>query len=124
MHAWIVPALLALLALAGCAPGLTLPVTPPAPAAIAEQTTLDERAALGVEIAYRAAGALLERAIDDGRLRGGAAVRADAIDARAAAIVGAARAAYDAGNARSYAAAVAQAGPLIAALRALAEDAR
>ncbi len=117
---WL-PGAIALGALAACAPVRT--VTPP-PAAIADLTLADERGALSVEIAYRMAGALLEAAIDTGRLRGVAARRADVIDAEAARLVGLARAAYDVGDTESYMIAVARAAPLIVQVRALAESAR
>lgn len=92
---------------------------PPTPVALADTTTIDERAALTVEIAYKATGALVEAAVDAGRIKGATALRVDAIDAEAARWVGAARSAYDAGNAAGYAEAAAKAGPLIAQLRSL-----
>lgn len=109
---------IALLALGACTP---LPQIAPPPAAIADMTTLDERGALAIEVAWRAAGAALEAAVDSGRLTGDAAARADRIDAQAGYFVGLARAAYDAGNAADYATALRQAKPLVKQLRGLVE---
>lgn len=95
------------LALAGCTIG-TPPVT--APAQIADRTTLDEQAALAVELAYQAAATAV--------LATGAEKRADvrAADQRAYAAVKAVRAAYDAGNAASYLAATVSARAAVASL--------
>lgn len=104
-----------MLALASCGP---LNVgTGPAP--IAESTILDEKAALGVELAYKTARTLAELAVDVGLVKPGTptARRVADADNRAYAAVQAARAAYRAGNATSYGAAVGQALGAIEALR-------
>ncbi len=80
----------------------TLPTVPPAPVAIADKTTLDESGARGAEVAYKAFRTAMELAVDAGVLRGAAAERVKGLDNRAYALVGAARAAYRAGNADSY----------------------
>lgn len=109
---------IALVALGACT---SLPQIAPPPAAIADMTTLDERSSLAIEVAWRAAGAALEAAVDSGRLTGDAAAQADRLDAKAGHFVGLARAAYDAGNAADYAAALRQAKPLVKQLRGLVE---
>lgn len=121
MHGLILSALTALLMLGACT--APLPVLAPPPASFAQATTLDERGLLTIEVAYRAAGLLLEAAVDAGRLRGADALRAERLDAQAAQAVALARAAYDAGNAADYAAAVRAADPIVTALRALLERA-
>lgn len=80
----------------------------PAPNTVADRTTLDERAAIAVEMAYQAAAQLA--------LSTGAAKRENvkAADRRAYAAVKAARDAYSAGNASSYAAAAAGAHTAVA----------
>lgn len=108
-------AALAALALASCAP-LTVG-TGPAP--IADSTILDEKAALGVELAYKVARTLAETAVDVGLVKPGTPLARRVADAdnRAYAAVQAARAAYRAGNAASYGAAVSQALGAVEALR-------
>lgn len=108
----LIIALFAPLALAACA---TVPSVPPAPADVADTTVLDERGAIAVESAYRAAGLALEMAADTGLLRGEAAARAARLEQRAYDAVLAARAAYDAGNAASYATALINARAAVAA---------
>jgi hypothetical protein len=70
--------------------------TIPAPNTVADRTTLDERAAIAVELAYQAAAQLA--------LATSAAKRENvkAADRRAYAAVKAVRAVYSAGNASSY----------------------
>lgn len=94
------------LSMAACAPlsNVGLPSLPPAPAALADKTALDEQAALSVELAYHASALTLRTAFRAGLLKGDAAARAAAADNTAYAAVKAVRAAYDAGNATSYAA--------------------
>lgn len=118
MH-FIAPLGIALVTLGACAP---LAHIAPPPAVIADATTVDERGSLAIEVAWRAAGAALEAAVDSGRLTGAAAAKADRIDAQAARFVGLARAAYDTGNAADYQSALRQAKPLIAELRRLSGD--
>jgi hypothetical protein len=107
------------LALTACA-GLSLPNVPTSPGAVAETTVLDEQGALGVELAYKAFRTALEVAVDAGVLKGANATKAAALDNRAYAAVGAARAAYRAGNAASYSQAVTEArNAITAALAAI-----
>ena len=100
---------LAALPLASCA---TLPASP---ASVAESTVLDEQAAIGVELAYKAMRVALETATDAGLLRGERAAQAAALDNRAYAAVQATRAAYRAGNASGYLAVASEARAAIAA---------
>lgn len=79
---------------------------PTGPRDVADQTILDERAALAVELAYRAAGTALEIAVDAGALTGENAAAAARLENRAYTAVLAVRAAYDTGNASTYAEAV------------------
>lgn len=105
------------LSLSGCMGALgALSGIPPAPAAVADQTRLDEQAALSIELAYQAAARLISVAVDAGLVRGDRATQIAAIDRRAYRAVLTARAAYDAGNAASYASALATARTEIAAL--------
>ncbi|WP_343518081.1 hypothetical protein [Sphingomonas sp.] len=94
------------LALASCNVVGTLP----APNMVADRATLDERAAIGVELAYQAAAQVA--------LASGAAKteRVKAADRRAYAAVKAVRAAYSAGNASSYPTAAIAAHEAVAAL--------
>lgn len=94
------------LALAGCGLGTIAGNVPTSPGQVADRTVLDEQGALGVELAYKAFRTALEVATDAGVLRGQRATQAAALDNRAYAAVQAARAAYRAGNAASYARAV------------------
>lgn len=110
------------LSLSGCGPMLSMMAgIPPAPAAVADRSVIDEQAALSVELAYQAAALALSTAADFGALTGERATRAAAIDRAAYRAVLATRAAYDAGNATSYGAAAASARTQIAALLALLE---
>lgn len=105
----LTPVILAL-ALSGCGPLLQLPAgIPPAPAAAANATVLDEQAALGVELAYKAERIALETAVDTGRLTGARAAQAAALDDKAYKAVTIVRRAYLAGNATDYTTAIAQA---------------
>ena len=94
-------AALAVCVLAACG-STTTPGAIPTPSDVADTTVLDERAALAVELAYKAETLALETAVDAGLLTGENAAKAAALDARAYAAVKAVRAAYDAGNAESY----------------------
>lgn len=108
-------------ALAGCGL-LTLPTgVPPVPAAVANTTVLDEQAALGVELAYKAERIALETAVDAERLTGARATQAAALDDKAFAAVKIARRAYLAGNATDYVTAIAQARLAVADTLALLE---
>lgn len=114
----IILASLAALAISGCGVLSALAV-PPAPAAVADKTIIDEQAALAVELAYQAASMAVGTAADLGVLKGESATKAAAIDRKAYRAVVAVRAAYDAGNATSYGAAAATARAEITALLAL-----
>jgi len=109
----IFTAALAALSLTGCALG-SLPSVPP-PAQVANATVLDEQAALGVELAYKAFRTALEVAVDAGVLRGAAASKAADLDTRAYLATLAVRGAYRAGNAANYAEAVTDARAAITA---------
>jgi len=74
----------------------------PAPSSVANKTILDEQAALGVELAYKAARLSMETAVDAGLLKGSSAAKAAVIDNRAFLAVATVRQAYRAGNATSY----------------------
>lgn len=104
-------AILAAFALVGCQ-GIAGPI-PASPSAVANQTVLDEKTAIGAELAYKAARTALELAVDLGRVRGDAAATAIVLDSKAYAALGKVRAAYRAGNAASYAAAAAEAHALV-----------
>lgn len=100
----------AALALSGCAQ-LGIPASP---SDIANKTTLDEKGAIGVEASYKAARTVVEFAVDTGLLKGASATKAAALDTMAYTAVTKARAAYEAGNAASYPAAVNAASAAIA----------
>ncbi len=107
-------------ALSGCAGMLNgIGGVPPSPAAVADRTVLDEQAALSVELAYQASSVVIRAAASVGALRGESASRVAEIDRKAYRAVLAARAAYDAGNAVNYGAAVATARAEVASLLAL-----
>lgn len=97
----------ALAMIGGCA--LPIGKAPTSPSELSERTALDERAALGVELAYSAARTAVELGVDAGLIRGDLARRVSDADHRAYQAVLAARAAYDAGNAQSYEAALVRA---------------
>ncbi len=101
MKRWILASLA--LALSSCAAPMAVPATP---SAIANTTTLDESAALGVELAYQAAGTAVLTANRAGLIPASLQPRLAAADRRAYAAVQAVRVAYDAGNAASYATAL------------------
>lgn len=104
------------LSLCGCAGLSALSQLPPAPVTAANQTVIDEQAAISVELAYQAAARAVSLAVDLGVLRGEAASRVAELDRRAYRAVLTARAAYDAGNATSYGAALATARAEITAM--------
>ena len=106
-------------ALAASTLGLSACATIPAgPGEVADQTVLDERGALAVELAYRAAGVALETAVDAGALTGERAATAARYEAVAYRAVLAVRAAYDTGNAATYAEAIDKAQAAVAAVLA------
>lgn len=112
-------AILAPLALPGCAGLASLASVPTAPVEAADSTVLDEQAALAVELAYKAARLAVETGVDAGVVRGERAAQLAEIDNKAFAAVQAARRAYRAGNATSYGAALAEARAAIADMLAL-----
>lgn len=114
----------ALLSLPACAmnsaTGAAGPVldatVPTKPADVANKTTLDERLAIGATVSYTAAsrlGTALATAglIDKARFK--------ALDAQGYAAVQAVKAAYDAGNATSYTAAIDRVNATVAAINTL-----
>lgn len=101
------------LALAGCA---AIPAVPSSPAAVADQSALDEQAALSVELAYKAARLVVETGVDGGLIKGTLATRIAAYDRRAYAAVIGVRSAYEAGNADGYLSAVQEARAAITAI--------
>lgn len=109
----------AALALSACSAIGGLPTPPTSPGQVANTTVLDEKLAIAVEGAYKAARTVIEAATDAGLIRGATATRAALLDNQAYAAVQRVRAAYRAGNATSYAAAYKEATGLIADLLAL-----
>jgi hypothetical protein len=108
-----------LLLLASCA-GLGSLLTPPAsPAAVANTTTLDEQAALGVELAYKAARTAVEVGVDAGLIKGTRATQFAELDNKAFNAVVIVRRAYRAGNATDYATGLSQARLAVADLLSL-----
>jgi len=85
----------------------------------AEQTVLDEKAAIAVEAAWATAGTLIETGVDAGLIKGETARRVNDLDAKAERAVKAARSAYDAGNADDYNEAVIEAISIINEITAL-----
>lgn len=109
----ILPLILLALPLSGCAAGLA-GIAPPA--THANQTVLDEKLAIGVELAYQAA-AQATLAVNDVRpLSPAVKERVKAADRKAYEAVAAVRAAYRAGNSSSYSMAAAEAQAAIASL--------
>jgi hypothetical protein len=116
MTFWILPLLLLL---AGCGLGPPVSLLPAPPGVVAAQTTLDERALLGAELSYQAATVLMREAASAGFVDAALARKLAALDNRLFAVLGRARSAYTAANARSYSAAIAEATPLISEIWAL-----
>lgn len=117
-------AIVAALALSGCTiPGLSFAPSalPQAPVVAANQTVLDEQAALSVELAYKAARTAIEIAVDAGAIKGERARKLADLDNRAYAAVGIVRRAYRAGNATDYATGLSQARLAVSELLALAK---
>jgi hypothetical protein len=90
------------LALAACAAVPTVPT----PVELADKTVLDERAVVGVELAYKAARLAVETGVDAGIIKGPLASNLRALDNTAYRAVQATREAYRTGNAASYDAAL------------------
>lgn len=82
------------------------PTLPASPAVVADRTVLDEQAGLAIELAYEAAGTAVLTANRAGLIPATLKPRIAAADRKAFAAVQAVRAAYDAGNATSYATAL------------------
>jgi len=113
---------LAALALSACAP-LQLPIAMsalPPPAAAAQRTTLDEQGLTALELAYKGGRMAAEAGVDLGFIRGEVALKVASLDDKAFKALGAARAAYRAGNAASYDAALREGGTAVAALLTIA----
>lgn len=91
-------------ALSACA---NLPTNIPAsPSTVADSTVLDEKAAISIETAYKAARVAIETATDAGIIKGATASKAAILDNQAYSAVQAVRTAYRAGNSASYVAAL------------------
>jgi hypothetical protein len=103
------------LGLTGCAT-TTVPV---APVEVADRVGLDEQGALSAELAYKAARTAVELGVDAGVIRGERATQIAALDRKAYSALTAVRAAYRAGNAASYSAALTEARTAITTLLAL-----
>lgn len=115
----IILAVTAALALSGCAlAGLPTNLLPTAPAAVADRTILDEKAAVAVELTYKAWRTAAEAATDAGWVKGAQAVKVADLDRRAYDAVKAVRAAYNAGNAANYKAAFVNAQKVLASASA------
>lgn len=78
----------------------------PTPSTAANATVLDEKAAIGVELAYKGARIAMETLVDAGVITGEKAAKVAALDSKAFAATQAVQAAYKAANAASYDAAV------------------
>ena len=103
MRKFVATALMASMCILSACTGMAgIPNIPAAPVEVANQTVLDERGAIAAEVAYKAFRTAVEFATDAGMLTGANAKRAAHFDNLAYAAVGAARAAYRAGNAESY----------------------
>lgn len=75
---------------------------PQNPGAIADGTTLDEKAAIGAELAYQGFRTAAELAVNSGKVTGQRAAMLAELDKDAFGALEAARLAYDAGNAEDY----------------------
>ncbi|MGB7407138.1 MAG: hypothetical protein WA908_01415 [Pontixanthobacter sp.] len=112
------------LLLSGC--GLTggIPDIPASPGEVADRTKLDEQAALTLTLAYTGAAKAAKLAIETGIVNNPNTIRAiGAADRRAYRAVVAVEAAYDAGNATSYANAIEEARRAIGQLLTATPDA-
>ncbi len=98
----VLVAILLSLGLVACS---TVTSVVPSPAVVADRTVLDERHALRAEQLYQASATVVLAANRLGLIPAATRSRIKAADAKAYAAVRAVRAAYDAGNARDYAAA-------------------
>jgi hypothetical protein len=91
----------------------------PTPVEVADRVVLDERIAVSVELAYKAARTAVETAVDAGLVKGDKATTLAALDRKAYTAVLAVRAAYNAGNAQSYNDAVLQAQVAISSITSI-----
>lgn len=107
----------AALVLAGCM-ALDTPASLAAPVQAAEQTSMDEQAALAAELAYQAGALAAKTAIEAGWLRPDQAGRVRAAEGRAYDALLGVRAAYRAGNSSDYGAALSNARAAVSALLA------
>lgn len=94
------------LAVLGCAPAPASPAPSSSASVEAEGATLDEKALVGCELAYKIMRIGLEVAVDSGQLTGARAERAIALDDQAYSALLLARAAFGRKDAEGYAAAV------------------
>ena len=109
------------IALSGCTALPTLLGSiPAAPVGVADRTVLDEQALTALELAYKGGRIAVEAGVDLGFIRGEVATRLAVLDDRAFKALGAARAAYRAGNADSYASALRDGQATITAILAFA----
>lgn len=102
--------------LAACQTVSAITSIPASPAAAADTTVIDEKAAIAVEASWKAAGALIEAGVDAGLIKAAAARRVEQLDAAAERWVRAVRAAYDTGNAPGYIDALGKARAAVTAL--------
>lgn len=115
---------LAVAALTACTIPAGTGSIPSAPVVAADKTVLDEKAALGAELAYQAARTAAELAVDAGLIKGETARKVADADNRAYRALGAARAAYRAGNASSYSAALDEARAAVSEILSLVKGVR
>lgn len=113
MKTLLIAIALALTSLTACAS------IPAAPVEVANKTVLDERAAIGVELAYKASRLAIETAVDAGLVKGQRAAAIAELDRTAYKAVLAARAAYRTGNALAYDAALLQAQTAISTITSI-----
>lgn len=97
----LLTALVAMAVVAACAPGL-VSSTLPAPVEYANRTAMDEQAALGVELGYKAFREVLELGVQTGVIKGARATAAAAADRRAYAALLVVREAYKTANAGDF----------------------
>lgn len=100
---YIAAILLAATPLSACA------TIPDSPAEVSNSTVLDEKGAIGAELAYEAFRSAVEIGVDAGLIKGPAATKLAAIDNKAYKALQTARSAYRAGNATNYASALLEA---------------
>ena len=104
--------------------GLPAPPGLSSPASIATQTSLDERALIGVELSYKAARTVAQEAADAGLVDSDSAAKLAVLDNQLFGVLWRARAAYETANAKSYGVAIAEASPLVSEIWALVAGTR